>query len=407
MSIICQYTLFNILFGSFSIATALVVLFYKKNFVFHNGIAILLLSQGVVACTVDLINIGDTNLACKFYFVSRTLITIFLLLFSEYILKINYHITVKLLTLIPTWVLGIFSFFQKNGNGSWFTSASDIYLIGILLIIITHLLRDYFSSKDRLLNRYLILYLITLSVLLSCEFLRMLKNTPYNLYASGFSAMVLTHGIILIISSGGYSRMNQKKSKLIFIVLISSILSCSLKLLHPAIPMEYVFTLFVIAVFILSFNYMLREMSKNPKEIRSAFLISRLLSLQLNDKDIFLRELRQWEEISELHYVEHLNIEGNSSNLNLLFQKTGRVIHKFQIPELMKALAYNPNFISGIEVAQYYFKKMGCNSLFQVADKGDFLAIKYMKGLNPALYSNELSIMSKIIFSVSNAQSNN
>ena len=407
MTNIHQYMLFNLLFGVFAIATAFVVLFYRKHFVLHNGIIILLLSQGVVACSFDLMNISEMSLLCKFYFVGRSLIPIFLILFSEYILKINYHISIKLLSLLPTSVLGICSFFQKNGNSSWFSNASDIFLIVIVLAIIIHLIVTFLLSKDRLLNRYLLIFLTTLGIIFTCEVLKKLTDISFNLYSTGISAMVLTHGIILIITSGGYSRMEQKNSKLIYIVLISSILACSLKFVYPNIPMEYVSTLFILSVSIFSINYMLREVSKNPKEIRSAFLISRLLSLPLHDRDVFLRELRQWEEINELHFIEYSAIEGNSSNLNLLFQKTGRVIHKFQIQELMKALEYNPNFVSGFEVAQYYFKKMDCNSLFQLSDKGDFLAIEYMKGLNPALYTNELSIMSKIVFSVSNAQSNN
>ena len=76
-------------------------------------------------------------------------------------------------------------------------------------------------------------------------------------------------------------------------------------------------------------------------------------------------------------------------------------MHKYRLNELSKALSYNPNFVSGIGVAGYYFKKYESDSLFQLSDKGDFIAVQYLDGLNPALYAAEFTIMSKIVFTIS------
>jgi len=127
----------------------------------------------------------------------------------------------------------------------------------------------------------------------------------------------------------------------------------------------------------------------------------------VNNREGFLDALQKWEVIDELQFIDHSAVEGNSANLILLLQKTGRVIHKFQMPELTKALDYNPNFMSGLDVAHYYFKKLGAHSLFQMTDEGDFIAVRYIVGLNPALYTKELYIMSKIAYSIRNTQKAN
>ncbi|MEO8146938.1 MAG: hypothetical protein ABI723_04835, partial [Bacteroidia bacterium] len=191
--------------------------------------------------------------------------------------------------------------------------------------------------------------------------------------------------------------------KIIYIFVMSFILVFSFKLLYTEFKIEYLYSLFILCIVILSIYYMFEEVSKKPAQIRSAFLISRLLRLPLNDRLKFLEELRQWEEVKSLNYIEGSQAEGDIVNLNLLFNKAGRVIHKYQVNELSKALARNPDLISGIETVKFYLKKFESDSLFQLSDKGDLVAVKYISGLNPALYANEFSIMSKIVFTVTSA----
>lgn len=123
--------------------------------------------------------------------------------------------------------------------------------------------------------------------------------------------------------------------------------------------------------------------------------------MPLTNKSKFLDELKDWKEIKAVYLVDKDSLEGNAAILCLLFQKNNRVVHKFQLKELFKTLSYNETFLSGIEIARFHLKKYECHSLFQLTDNGDFIAIRYMEGLNPALYTNELAIMSKIVYSVS------
>lgn len=401
------HVLSNLLFGFFAIATAMVVLFYRKNFTLYKGIAILLLSLGGAAFTKGIMDIYNADVVFKIYFLSRALIPIFLILFSEYLLKINYQIIIKLFCLVLTWILGIISFFQTKTINSTYINAIDAFLILVVFTIIIHLLISLYFQKNRLLHRYVFIFFVTLIIVLGIEILNKFTKTFFNYYISGISSIVLTHGLILIFTSAGYIFIEQKLPKIIYLVFLICILPGSLKFLYPEISTEYLAALFIICVTVFSIYYMFEEVSKNPGKIRSAILISRLLGLTLHNRDKLLEELRKWEEIQELHLVEHSQVEGISFNLNLLFQKTGRVIHKFQLSEFEKALAYNPNFISGIEIAHYYFKKFECQSIIQLSEQGDFVTMKYMPGLNPALYTNDISIMSKIIYSVVSGQKNN
>jgi len=75
------------------------------------------------------------------------------------------------------------------------------------------------------------------------------------------------------------------------------------------------------------------------------------------------------------------------------------VRHKFQMETLSKAMAYDSELLSGLDIARFYLKKFNSDSLIQLSEQGDFLSVKYSAGLNPALYTNEISIMSKILFS--------
>ena len=366
MNNIPLYVLVNLLFGFFSVTTACVVLFYRRNFKLYSAIAILLFAHGVVAVSVGLMNSFNTPILFKLYFISRSITPIFLLMFSEYILKIKYTILVKLVVLTATWVIGIFSFFQNDMSNTIFSITGDVFLMLTFFMIIIHLLTYlFYFSEDKLLRRYLIISCVILVILLANEAFKKITHTHYNLYSPGISAFVFVNGIILIIASGGYSRMNQKFPKLFYIVLMSFILSGALKFLYRDIPFEYLSALFILSVFVLSIYYMIGEISKNSVEIRSALLISRLLSMPINDREKFLNELRQWEEITELHFIYHSTIEGNILSLNLLFQKTGRVIHKYMVLQLTKALEYDSRYVAGIEVAKFYFKKLDCHSLFQ------------------------------------------
>ena len=397
----------NILFGIFSALTAILILFYKKNFSFHNGIAIMLIAFGVLSISDGIIHLSYSLVSYKFYFLSRCIIPIFTLQFSEYVLRISYSIIIKLSVLIPTIFLGILAFFQTSLGNILYENFVDAFLISTLLLILFKTLANLITSKHALLQKYLMIFFVTILVVVVNECFRKFSDSFYNLYSVGIISMVVSHGVVLIITSGGYGLLIQKIPKIINIFILSSVLCFSLNLFQNTIAPNYLQTLFIISFFLFSLNYMIGEVSKNPKEIRASYLITRILNLPINDKSIFIEELRAWDEISDLHIIDNSKIEGNVQHLNLLFQKTGRVIHKYQIAELSKVLDYNANFLSGLDIAKYYLKKMDCNSLFQLNDKGDFLAIKYISGLNPALYSNELSMMSKIVFSISNIQKAN
>lgn len=390
--------LVNVLFGVFAVAGGFLVLFYRKNLALYKGVAILLFALGVSSCITPFLGGDYGRMILILYLLSRGIIPIFLVVFSEYILKINYHIIVKLLLLTASWCLVIGSFFQRN-TGTFYTQASDFFFLAVLLLIMVKLALSFVSLQERLLKKYMVIFFVTIILVTINELVRFDATNFYNPYSMGVSSLLVTHGIILIITSGGSSRLRQKLSALLYILIFSGILCILLKLFHAEIELDYLETILVISISILSIYYLVKEVSKNPKEIGSALLISRLLSLPLHNKEQFLEELRQWEEINALHFVEHATIEGNVSGLNSLFSKAGRVIHKNQVSALITTLAFSPSIISGIEVAQFYFKKFDCQSLFQISEAGDFIAIKYMKGLNPALYANELSLMTKIVFS--------
>lgn len=383
--------LIDLLFGFFAIFTATLVLIYRKNFSFHNGIAILLFAQGVSSCSFACIDFYNGGLPNLLYILGKALTPIFLLLFSEYTLKLHYNIGIKLLVLTLTFFLGFTALFQMDSL--WYINLVNYYTIMVLIIISIHILKKLFSKEDKLLFRYHLIFFIMLLILLSIELIS-------NYTSPGISALIVSHGSMLIIASGGFSHMDQKFPQLLMMLLFGIFLDAFLILLFPDVKRQYLEVLFVLSFFILSLYYIFFEISKNPKRIRSVFLISRLLSSTIHNKIAFITELEKWDEIENVRCIELSDIEGNSDHLKLLFHKTGRVVHKAQTTELEKALKYNPNFISGLEIACFYLKKFDADSLFQLSDKGDFIAVKYITGLNPLLYASELSIMSKMIFSV-------
>lgn len=396
--------LVNVLFGAFAVAGGFLVLFYRKNLPLYKGVAILLFAFGISSGMTPFLNEDYGRMAFVLYFLSRSIIPIFLVVFSEYILRINYHIIVKLLLLTVSWCLAVGSLFQRNAE-TFYTQSSDFFFLAVLLLILVKLVLSFVSLQERLMKKYVLIFFATVILAAINELMRFGNANFYNPYSMGISCLLVTHGIILIVTSGGSSRLHQKLEALLYILIFSLVLILLLKLFHAEIELDYLETLLVISISILSIYYLVKEVSRNPKEIGSALLISRLLSLPLHNKEQFLMELRQWEEINALHFVDHTTIEGNVSGLNSLFNETGRVIHKNQVSALITTQAADPRVASGIEVAQFYFKKFDCQSLFQITEAGDFIAIKYMRGLNPVLYANELSLMTKIVFST-NASKN-
>lgn len=387
--------LVNVLFGAFAVSGGFLALFYRKNLPLYKGVAILLFTLGISSGMTPFISGEYGRMVLVPYFLSRSMIPIFLVVFSEYILKINYHIVIKLLLLMVSWCLAVGSFFQKTTE-TLYKQVSDIFLLLVLLLILVKLVLYFVSLREQLIKKYVQVFLVTILLFVIHELIRFDTTNFYNSYSTGVSCLLVTNGVILIVTSGGSSRLRQKLSALLYILMFSGILCLLLKLFHAEIALDYLETILVISISILSINYLVKEVSKNPKEIGSALLISRLLNLPLHNKEQFLKELQQWEEISALHLVDHAAIEGNVSGLNFLFSNAGRIIHKNQVNV---TLGSSLLLTSGIEVAQFYFRKFDCQSLFQISEAGDFIAIKYMKGLNPVLYANELSLMTKIVFS--------
>jgi hypothetical protein len=390
--------LVNVLFGAFACAGGFLVLFYRKNLALYKGVAILLFALGISSCITPFLSETTGRALFILYFLSRIIVPIFLVVFSEYILKIRYHIIAKLLLLTASWCLAIGSFFQHDTK-TWYANTSDFFFLAVVVFILVKLVINVASLQERLLKKYVWIFFVTLILLMINELVRFDTINFYNPYSMGVSALIVTHGVILIITSGGSSRLKQKLSTLLNILMFNIMLCALLEFFHAEIEFKHLASLFVLSISFLSIYYLVKEVSKNPKEIGSALLISRLLSLPLHDKKRFLEELRQWEEINALHFIDHTTIEGSVSGLHALFNSTGGVIHKNQIAPLGMTTAFNPGVLSGIEVAQFYFRKFDCQSLFQISQTGDFIAVQYVKGLNPVLYANELSLMTKIVFS--------
>ncbi|MEO8145981.1 MAG: hypothetical protein ABI723_00025, partial [Bacteroidia bacterium] len=216
--------LVNLLFGFFAIATGVVVLFYRKNFVFSTGIVVLLFAEGIVAFATGLLSIYEAHIIYKLYFFAYSIIPLLLLQFSEYTLRINYRIRIKFFTLTGTIVLAFVSLFQNDMSHSYFVMTGDIFFVTSLLIIIIHLLKPVLSAQDKLLYSFQFIYLITISALLVIEALKNFSDTNFNQFATGISAILLTHGMILIFTSGGTSRLVQKLPKIIYIFVMSFIL---------------------------------------------------------------------------------------------------------------------------------------------------------------------------------------
>ena len=267
--------LIDLLFGFFAIFTATLVLIYRKNFSFHIGITILLFAQGVSSCSFACIDFFNGGLPNLLYLLGRAFTPIFLLLFSEYTLKLYYHIGIKLLVLTLTFFLGFTAFFKMDSL--WYITLVNCYTIMVLIIISIHILKKLFLKDDKLLFRYHLIFFIILLILLSIELIQ-------NFTSPGISALIITHGSMLIITSGGFSHLEQKFSQFFMMLLFGILLYAFLILLFPNVNRQYLEVLFVLSFFILSLYYIFFEISKNPKRIRSVFLISRLLS-----STIFLR----------------------------------------------------------------------------------------------------------------------
>jgi len=390
--------LVDLSYGIFAVLTASFVLFYKKNYAHFIIIAILLFAEGAYVITGGFLDYGSSRWVFKLYFLGRAVTPLFILVFSEYELKINYGVRLKIFCLAGTVFTGFFSFFQRGNNTGFYGMANHFFFIAVAAIVLARATISFPGRKDLLLRFYLLLFLCALGIILINEALPQTEKFPYTFYTSGISSFVLTHAIIIIITSGGF-RMRKKIIRLAYITLFSLLLPLAFKGLFPQVSSGQQLALFILSSSALSVFYMVGEVSKNPKELGSASLIARFLKMPLNDMESLFDALRKWREVEHLHFIGHHEAEGNIHDLNMLFLKTKRIVHGYQVAGLMKALAYHPGLISGIEMAQYYLRKLDCDSLFQVSESGDFIGIKYIEGLNPALFSNELILMSKIIFS--------
>jgi len=265
------YTLLNLLYGFFAIATACAIVYYRKNFSFYNGIAILLAAQGTIACTAGAMTLSHAHLVYSLYYVSRSILPIFLLTFSEYVLKTGYPIRIKIVSLAGTWILGIMSFFQMDMHEGTFNTASDLFVILTIATIITSIVIKLFSTKDILLFRQLVIFMIMLIILLTQEVMIKTTDLSFKVYIPGLSAFLLAHTVIFIVTSGGFGTMKDALPKLMYIFLLSSILTGSLKLIYSDIHTVHLIALFIISVLTLSIYYMIGEVSRNPKGIRSTF----------------------------------------------------------------------------------------------------------------------------------------
>jgi hypothetical protein len=402
-------TLANICVGLFSLFTACAILVYKKNFSLFWAIFILLFAEGISTILRPFMLSSfafQSSYLFKLFFLSRAVLPIFLLLFSEYILKVRYHISFKLVCLAATIGIAFAALFQSSDVSESYAAVNYYFNGAMILLIMLHLLVRIVRESDLLMKRYLLIYFSSCAILLAGEWMKKYAPFPSTKMAGVIPCFVLAHGIIAIISSGGSLRLFQKIPKVLYIVAMSSLLPLTLLLLFPDISHSILFTLALLLSVSLSLFYMFREVSKNPRELRSAPMISRLVSMPKKNKEILYAQLRSWPEVEGIHPITSAEIEGNAQDLNLLFQKTGHVIHKFQMSGLEKVLAYNPAFISGTEIANYYFRKLDCQSLFQISDSGDFIGVRYSLGINPSLHTNELSIMSKIVFSIFNSETN-
>jgi hypothetical protein len=387
----------NVAFGILALSSTILSLYYRKHLVLYKGVAILLFAAGSSSLAKSAMIVSDTWIACVIYYSSRAFIPIFLVVFAEYILKVSFHITIKLIILTLSWVFLIASFFQLGSYFRPFTLAHDIFFSSVLILLTIRVALSYATSNEILLKRFLLIFLCTL---ISVVVIESLGNfNPY--FTAGLSALAFTHGIVLISSTGGYNHLKHKLAPLLYILLFGVTICLLLKLLHFDISRAYLLSLLVITISVLSFLYIYREISISPKSVASSLLISRLLKLPLHDQDKLFSELRKWDEISELHLIHHEG-NGDTEMLNSLFLKVGRAIHKYQLNSLHKIFSIDSLNLTGIEVAQFYLKKFDCQSLLQISDKGHFIALKYANGINPALYAHEISLMTKIVYLASN-----
>lgn len=398
MSYIPFDILSNVAFGILALSAAVLALYYRKNIVLYKGVSILLLAAGSSSLAKSAMLVTDSWSVCVIYYSSRAFIPIFLVVFAEYILKVSFHIIIKLIILTFSWVFLIGSFIQLGTYFRPFTLAHDIFFIIVLLLLATRVAFSYATSTEILLKRFLLIFLCTLISVVVIESVG--KFNPY--FTAGLSALAISLGIVLISSTGGYNHLKHKMAPLLYILLFGITICLLLKLLHFSINSAYLLSLLVLTISVLSFLYIYREMSISPKTVASSLLISRLLKLPLHDQDRLFSELRKWDEISELHLIHHQASEGETEILNSLFLKLGRAIHKYQINSLYKVFSIDSLNLSGIEVARFYLKKFDCQSLLQISDNGDFIALKYANGINPALYANEISLMTKIVYLASN-----
>ncbi len=305
--------------------------------------------------------------------------------------------------LIGTVFVGVLAFFQ-SGTDNLFEIVLNYFWIGLALLIFIHIIRTLFRNPGLFARRNLIIATFLCFAMLFNITVKQINHNSIAGFSDGLYALLVTHLIILIIASAGINQLRELLKKVLIILALSLLLPLSLKLFYPEIREEYLITLCILSSTIFSIIYVIGEIIKNPREIRSTKLIYRLLTTPTQDRSRFLSALSEWDEVEKLHIVQHESIEGEVNKLDLLFERVGYVVHKYQIQELNKVLGNNSDYKTGIEVAEFYFKKFQCSSLFQLSYKGDLMTLKYIDGLNPALFSDEISLMSKIMSSISNKE---
>jgi hypothetical protein len=393
----------NVLSAILLLFSGVLVFLYRQNFRMHNGIIFLFVSLGIFSLTTYIEFSFDSIIVSKFKLISQGILPIFILLFSEYVLKANYHIVLKFSVLIPTLVLPLSAFFNPIISVPEYTLSVDLFMLYTFSLVLISSLKIYFRTNKPLLKKYLLTFfiLIVYSILFAAN--KIFKFDDSLVFSAGTFAFIGAHLIGIIISSGSTLRFFQKLKHIIFGVIFCLTISFGLFLFDPAINIESLKILFVLNIFLLSYYFFWIELRIDRKKIRSASLIADLLTINFGNNKKLLAKIRSWEQIKAISYVKSSEIEGDVKNLLLIFQQTGPIVHKHQLKILNKNSKKNYNE-KGVEMLNYYFKTLDCDSVYQISYKGDFVSLSYMDGFNPALHENELNIMGKIIFYIVNSK---
>lgn len=396
----------NIFLSSIPSVVVFFILLRRKQFPLYGGIVILLFSISISGLCFGLFQ--ETNIAGyqKLSLLGKTVASIYLVIFSEYILKLRFEIWIKAFLLTLTVLFGTLPFFKEIYDNHLYLIASDIYSNGIIIFLIIKLFIEYVSKNEDLIKKYQFVFMIALITVVSVNMCDLNTNVRKDQFSYGTSALMITYGIVSIIAAGSVRAIKYQLRKTFILLLISFAVIILLKFLQPTIDKAYLYTLSIVLIIITMMYYVLSEIFREKRSMRTTYLINRLLELSFNNRRKLLYELKAWEEIKDINLVHHSKIEGNISNLNLLFDKTDRVIHKNLLQILNRSLEYDEDTKSGIDTIAYYFKKLDCDLIFQISDKGDFIAIKFILGLNPVLYSNVISIMAKIVYTINNSSKN-